>query len=85
MKASPDAYIERINEGVALSLAMESPALPDGANFALSGGIGYFNESTAGAAAFTARIAHRSSFSAGVGIGFDTNEVGARAGFQMAW
>lgn len=77
--------IERLNEGVALSLAMESPAIPDGADFALSGGIGYFNESTAGAAAFTARIAPRASLSAGVGIGFETNEVGARAGFQVAW
>ena len=77
--------IERMNEGVALSLAMESPALPDGADFALSGGVGYFNESAAGAAAFTARIAHRASFSAGVGLGFDTNEVGARTGFQVAW
>ena len=77
--------IDRANEGVAMALAMESPSLPAGATFAVGGGFGYYNHRTAGTASFTARIGTMSSFSAGVGIGFNSGEVGARAGFQHAW
>ncbi len=49
------------------------------------GGFGYYNNRTAGTASFTARIGNMSSFSAGVGIGLNSGEVGARAGFQHAW
>lgn len=77
--------IRRANEGVAMALAMESPSLPAGAHFAVSGGVGYYNERVAGTAAFTARIGQMSSFSAGVGVGLNSGEVGARAGFQAAW
>jgi hypothetical protein len=30
-------------------------------------------------------VGEMSQVSAGLGVGFDTGEVGARAGFQMAW
>jgi hypothetical protein len=68
-----------------MALAMESPSVPSGANFAMAGGVGYFQNRLAGTAAFSARVGAMSSFSAGVGVGFDTGEVGARAGFQAAW
>lgn len=77
--------IHKANEGVAMALAMESPSLPAGANFAIAGGVGYFNNRSAGTASFTARIGSMTSFSAGVGMGFNSGEVGARAGFQHAW
>jgi hypothetical protein len=77
--------IRKANEGVAMALAMETPGIPSGANFAVSGGIGYFDERAAATAAFSARVGEMSQVSAGVGVGFDSGEVGARAGFQVAW
>ncbi|MEL6542359.1 MAG: YadA-like family protein, partial [Pseudomonadota bacterium] len=77
--------INRANEGVAMALAMESPSLQPGTNFALSGGVGYFQDRGAGSLAFSARISENASFSAGMGVGLDSGEVGARGGFQVAW
>ena len=77
--------IERANEGVALALAMETPSLPSGARFAIGGGFGYYNHRTAGTAAVAVRVGTMSSISGGIGIGLNTGEVGARAGFQHAW
>ncbi|MGB7419044.1 MAG: YadA-like family protein, partial [Erythrobacter sp.] len=77
--------IDRANEGVAMALAMESPMLPAGTSFALSGGVGYFEDQGAGTVALSARVSDTASVSAGVGVGFDSGEVGARGGFQVAW
>ena len=83
--AANSEAIERANEGVAMALAMESPMLPAGTNFGLSGGIGYFEDRAAGTMAFSARVGTNASVSAGLGVGFDSGEVGARGGFQVAW
>ena len=77
--------IREANEGVAMALAMDSPSVPAGARFALSGGIGYFKNRAAFAAAISAAIGDMSSVSAGLGYGFNSKEVGARGGFQIAW
>ena len=77
--------IGKANEGVAMGLAMETPALPADANFGISGGMGYFNNATAASMAATARVSEKATLSAGVGIGFETGEVGARGGFQVVW
>lgn len=77
--------LEETNEGVAMGLAMESPALPPGANFALSGGVGYFGDRSAVTTAITTRISPNASFSAGVGVGLNSGKFGARGGFQIAW
>lgn len=77
--------VNRANEGVALALAMESPALPAGTSFAISGGVGYYQSQSAFSAAFTTRTGPNSNFSAGLGYGLNSGEVGARAGFQAAW
>lgn len=68
-----------------MALAMESPALPAGTNFALSGGFGYYSDRTAGSLAFTARVGENASIGGGVGVGINSGEVGARGGFQIAW
>ena len=68
-----------------MALAMESPMLPAGTTFGLSGGIGYFEDQGAGTLALSARIGENAAFSAGIGVGFDSGEVGARGGFQVAW
>ena len=68
-----------------MGLAMESPALPAGTNFGLSGGIGYYSDNAAATLAMSARVGENASVSAGLGVGFDSGEVGARGGFQIAW
>ena len=77
--------IREANEGVAMALAMDSPTVPSGAKMALSGGIGYFKNRTALATAISVAVSEMSSVSAGLGYGFNSKEVGARAGFQIAW
>lgn len=77
--------IREANEGVAMALAMDTPNVPAGAKFALSGGIGYFKNRAAFAAAISAAVGETSSVSAGVGYGFNSQEFGARGGFQIAW
>ena len=77
--------IRKANEGVAIALALDSPSVPAGAKFAVSGGIGYYQNRTAATTAFSARVSDRAIISAGVGVGLDSGEVGARGGFQFAW
>jgi trimeric autotransporter adhesin len=77
--------IQKANEGVALALGMETPSLPAGTNFGVGGGVGYYNHRTAGSVSVAARVGTNASLSAGVGVGFNTGEVGARGGFQFAW
>ncbi|WP_207793855.1 hypothetical protein, partial [Polymorphobacter multimanifer] len=79
------ADIRKANEGVAMALAMESPSLPTGANIAIPGGVGCYQTRTAATAAVSFRTGDMSSLSAGVGVGLNTGEVGARGGFQVAW
>jgi hypothetical protein len=68
-----------------MALAMESPAVPAGKSFALSGGVGGYEGKHALATAISAAIGETANVSAGVGYGFNTGEVGYRAGFQFAF
>lgn len=77
--------VREANEGVAMALALDSPTVPAGARFAASGGIGHFKKRTALAAAVSAAVGEMSSVSAGLGYGLKSKEIGARAGFQIAW
>jgi autotransporter adhesin len=77
--------VKRANEGVAMAMAMESPALQPDQKMALSGGVGYYEDQGAATMAFTARVSDNASVSAGVGVGFRSGSVGARGGFQIAW
>jgi hypothetical protein len=77
--------IDRANEGVAMALAMESPSIPAGASFALSGGVGNYEGRTSLAMAVSAAVGEMASISAGIGVGANSGEVGTRAGFQIAW
>ncbi|MCB2078008.1 MAG: YadA-like family protein [Novosphingobium sp.] len=77
--------VREANEGVAMALAMESPAIPAGASFAMSGGVGHYKGRTSLAMAVSAAVSEMSSISAGLGVGANSGEVGARAGFQFAW
>ncbi|MDQ3077391.1 MAG: YadA-like family protein [Pseudomonadota bacterium] len=77
--------IRDANEGVAMALALDSPSVPSGARFAVSGGVGYFKGRSALATAVSAAVSEMALVSAGIGYGFKSKEVGARAGFQFAW
>ena len=77
--------IRDANEGVAMALALDSPSVPAGARFAVSGGVGYFKGRSALATAVSAAVGEMAVVSAGIGYGFKSKEVGARAGFQFAW
>lgn len=73
------------NEGVAMALAMDTPAIPAGAHIAVSGGVGYFKNRVSFASAIAVAVGPMSSVSAGLGYGINSKELGARAGFQLAW
>lgn len=77
--------IRDANEGVAMALAMESPAVPAGKAMAMSGGVGFFKGRAAFASAISAAVGENLQVSAGLGLGLNSKEVGARAGFQVAW
>lgn len=77
--------VERAHEGVAMALALETPMLPAGTRFGIAGGIGYYNEQAAGSLSVAVRAGMNAALSAGVGLGLNSGEVGARAGFQAAW
>lgn len=77
--------IKEANEGIAMAMAMETPSIPAGAHFAVSGGVGYFKKQAALATAISAAVGEMSMVSAGVSYGFDSKKVGARAGFQFAF
>lgn len=77
--------IRDANEGVAMALALDSPSIPAGASFALSGGVGNFKGRTALALAVSAAVGEMASVSAGIGYGFSSKDIGSRAGFQIAW
>lgn len=77
--------VNKASEGVAMALAMDSPALPSGTSFALSGGIGNYEGRTSLAMAVSAAVSETASVSAGIGVGATSGSVGTRAGFQVAW
>ena len=68
-----------------MALAMDTPQLPAGTKFGVAGGLGYYQNRIAGTASMAARIGANAAFSAGVGVGLDSGEIGARAGFSAAW
>ncbi len=80
-----DKNIGKANEGVAMALALETPAIPSGAHFALSGGIGGSQGKHSLATAVSVAIGETATVSAGAGYGLNSGEVGYRAGFQFAW
>ena len=77
--------IGRANEGVALALALESPAVPADGKFALSMGAGFWEGKSAASVAMSYRIAPNATISGGLGVGLNSGKVGGRVGFQVAW
>ena len=80
-----DDDIDDNTAGVALALALDSPSVAPGQNFAMSGGVGTFGGEGAIALSFTARVNQNVQLNAGIGSGFRSNTVGGRAGFVIGW
>ena len=74
-----------MRDGVAMSLALDTPAVASGMNYSISGGVATYDGAEAFGMAGSFRVSENLIFSTGLGYGFDTKEVGARAGFQLSW
>ena len=68
-----------------MALAMPALGLEPDSNFALSGGVGYYESRASGTMNLVGRVGEKTFVSAGVGLGFDSGSVGARGGFQIEW
>ncbi|MDQ0302763.1 autotransporter adhesin [Ancylobacter polymorphus] len=80
------AEIDRVSEGVAMAMAMDTPTLPNGKNMAVSAQWGTFGGQNALALSSIARIADDSFFVTGaIGVGFNEGTVGGKAGLLFAW
>ncbi|KAB0679923.1 YadA C-terminal domain-containing protein [Aureimonas leprariae] len=77
--------IDKATEGVAMAMAMKSPAVPEDKNFAIFGSFGAFDGQTALAFAGGVRATEALQFDAGVAVGLDRGSVGGRAGATLAW
>jgi hypothetical protein len=80
-----DRNIGKANEGVAMALALDTPNVPAGSHFALSGGIGGYQGKHSLATAISAAVGSMTTVSAGVGYGLNSGEIGYRAGFQVVF
>ncbi|MFD2031832.1 YadA-like family protein [Ancylobacter dichloromethanicus] len=80
------AEIDRVSEGVAMAMAMDTPPLPTGKNMALSAQWGTFGGQNALALSSIARIHEDSFFITGsIGLGLNEGTVGGKAGVLFAW
>jgi hypothetical protein len=72
-------------EGAAMSMAMPSPFIDPGKNFAIGGNIASFGGQSAIGFTAAARIHDGLSFNGGIGFGLGEHTVGGRAGFNFSW
>lgn len=77
--------IDKATEGVAMAIAMKSPAVPEDKRFAISGSFGAFEGQTALAFAGGVRATDALQLDAGVAVGLDEGSIGGRAGATLAW
>ena len=68
-----------------MALALESPNIPAGSRFAVSGGVGGYQGRHSLATAISAALGEKATASAGLGYGLNSGEIGYRAGFQVAF
>lgn len=80
-----DRKADVATEGVAIALALKSPAVADGKTFAVSGGWGTFEGHNAFAVSGAVRANSALQFDAGVAVGTQNSTVGGRAGATISW
>lgn len=80
-----DRKADVATEGVAMALALKSPAVADDKTFAVSGGWGTFEGHNAFAVSGAVRANAALQFDAGVAVGTQNSSVGGRAGATISW
>jgi opacity protein-like surface antigen len=76
---------EVLAEGIAMSLALDSPTVAPGSTFAISGGIGHYDNAESIAVGASYRYSDKMLWSGGLGVGVDHGKVGARVGVSYSW
>lgn len=59
--------------------------MPLGHSFAVSGGVGYYDDESAFAGSVAYRLNNNFQFNGAVTTGVDNGSTGARAGFNASW
>lgn len=80
-----DDLEEEMSEGIALSMAMQAPAVSQGKRFALSTGGGTYNGESALAGSVGIRLSENWQVNAAAGAGLRTGKFGARAGITFEY
>ena len=77
---------ERASSGTAVAIAMGGATFLPNTSFNLTGNVGYYRKSWAGALNLGALVSPNAALNAGVGFGLNHGgKVGARAGFTFGW
>lgn len=76
---------DRQSDGIAIAMAMGAVALPADKSFALTGSVGYFNDTAAFGIGAVGQIAENWYVNGGVGVGTERGTVAGRAGLTFAW
>jgi hypothetical protein len=72
--------------GISMAMAMSGIGdLSSDEHFALAGNVGLFHGQTSFSAGFAARATQNLSFNAAIAVAPSGSDVGARAGFRVAW
>ena len=77
--------VDRNREGVAMAMALDVPYVPPSETFALGGGLGFFDGSSAFALSGAVRISPSAQLDAGLAYGFDRDTLGGRVGMTFSW
>ena len=72
-------------EGIAMSFALKSAYVPENKRFALTGGIGVFQDQAAFASSVGFRLTPNVQLDGGLAIGFGSGKVAGRAGVTFTW
>jgi hypothetical protein len=72
-------------EGIAMAMALDAPYVAPGMTFAMSGGYGNFEGSSAVALSGAFRVSPNVQFDAGLGYGVSHNNLGGRVGVTVSW
>lgn len=73
------------SESSAIGMAMPTPVIDQGHNFAFAGNWAQLDGASALAVAAAMRVNTNLSFSAGVGLGMAQGNVGTKVGFNLSW
>jgi len=71
--------------GIAAALALDNAYVPVGQSFAVSGGVGFYQDESAFAGSLAYRISDNIQFSGALTTGVDNGATGGRAGIQASW